>query len=386
MNSRKNIYGLPILLSALLLTACTSETEDAGNVVAFVTGMEQTPTRSTSRDNMWNVNDEVAITDGTTVKKYVASESGLAVPLVKAASEASPFYWSIGKGNMTFSAWRPYTPTNESLAVTVAADQRATSSDAIADEGTLTDAVFNTYDLLYASPKEAASGITVPLQFYHQMAHIIVYVIGVATDGHVDPETQQMTNVQEIEEVTRVILGSDNMSLTGTLTKRGVTGPTATESDKAVWSVGTGNSSITMRDADTQTGLGVNNLKKRRVFECILPPQSGGTDPIYEDDGKGGKRIKDNGHGTVLLTFYTSSRTENPYKYEAAFDYKAGYQYVYYIGLTRAGLYVGYTVEDWASVTSTGARTIFNYMDHPGVTITDWTAPSSTTKSNLGKF
>ena len=95
-------------------------------------------------------------------------------------------------------------------------------------------------------------------------------------------------------------------------------------------------------------------------------------------------------HGTVLMTFYTTKRNDNegssPYKYESAFDYKAGYEYIYYIGLTRAGLYVDYEVADWATLVSNNARSVFNYMDHPGVLITDWTAPGSTTPIDLGNM
>ena len=90
------------------------------------------------------------------------------------------------------------------------------------------------------------------------------------------------------------------------------------------------------------------------------------------------------------MTFFTTKRNYDiegsaPYKYEAAFDYKAGYQYIYYIGLTRAGLYVDYVVQDWSTAINNNARSVFNYMDHPGVEITDWNG-SNMGKTDLGKF
>lgn len=393
MNIRPIIYGTLTMLAVLLPTGCTSdESPDTSNVVQFVTGMEQAVTRSSTRDNMWNTTDRVAITDGTEVKMYKPTAEGASIALVIDDSEEKPFYWAIGKGDMTFSAWSPYTATNESMEVAVAADQRATSFDAIADEGSLTDAEFNAYDLLYAPARTAASGTTVPLQFYHQMAHIIVYIIGVATDQEQDPETGLYIDHGEKEEITSVVLGSDaaKIALSGTLQRRGVTGQEATEAIEAKWSVNapTGTGTVMMRDMDTQAGQVVAGYKKRRIYECILPPQSGGTNPEYEYDPTTKQyKVKSNAHGTVLLTFYTTSRYgDNPYQFESAFDYKAGYQYVYYIGLQRAGLYVAYKVDDWASVETNGASSIFNYMDHPGAFIEDWRDPDNTITGNLGKF
>ena len=390
MNRKPIKYGTLALLTILLVAGCSSDEPSENNsLVEFVTNLEQAVTRSSTRDNMWNTTDEIAITDGTTVKKYKPAEGGASVALEKADSEAKPFYWAIGKGDMTFSAWSPYTVTNESLEVTVASDQRATPTDAITDNGTLTDAAFNAYDLLYAPARTAASGTTVPLQFYHQMAHIVVYIIGVATEKEQNPETGEFIDKGEVEEVTRIVLGSEQakMALTGTLMRRGMTGAEATSDNQALWSVGSGTGTITMRDMDTQTGQVVTGYKKRRVFECILPPQSGGTNPTYKlvDD-----EYHVDTHGTVLMTFYTTKRNDNegssPYKYESAFNYQAGYEYVYYIGLTRAGLYVDYVVQDWATLMSNNARSVFNYMDHPGVLITDWTAPGSTTPIDLGNM
>ena len=376
MNWIKATYSALALLAVMLTVGCSNdEPSVSGNdTVTFITSMEKAVTRSTTVDNMWNTTDEIAITDGTEVKKYHPSEAGAAVPLAAADTEASPFHWAIGKANMTFEAWKPYTTGNVSLQVKLKNDQRATATDAIADAGTLTDTEFSDYDLLYAPAKTAVSGTTVPLQFYHQMVHVVVYVIGVA----LDPDTRQ-----ESEEVIRVVLGGGNIATTGTLVKRGVTGPTATAANQPQWTLGYTNDFIIMRDADPQTATGDGGLKKRRIFECVLPPQSGGVDPVYEDNGEGGKTITV--HGTVLLTFYTNKRSTYPYSYEAAFDYKAGYQYVYYIGLTKAGIYVDYQVEDWSSVTKTGAQSIFNYMDHPGAVITDWTQPTSSTTVDLGK-
>ena len=391
MNIRPIIYGTLTMLAVLLPTGCTSdESPDTSNVVQFVTGMEQAVTRSSTRDNMWNTTDRVAITDETEVKMYKPTAEGASIALEKDDTEAQPFYWAIGKGDMTFSAWSPYTATNESMEVAVAADQRATSSDPITDSGTLTDAAFSAYDLLYAPPITAASGTSVPLQFYHQMAHIVVYIIGVATDQHQDPLTGLYYDNGEKEEITSVVLGSDaaKIALSGTLTRRGVTGQEATEANEAKWSVNAATSTITMRDMDTQAGQVVAGYKKRRIYECILPPQSGGTNPEYEYDPTTKQwKVKSDKHGTVLLTFYTTSRNgDNPYRFESAFDYKGGYQYVYYIGLQRAGLYVAYKVDDWASVETNGASSIFNYMDHPGAFIADWTAPGNTITGNLGKF
>ena len=386
MNRRKIIYSILALLAVLLAIGCTSDdSSDTNNIVSFVTGLEQATTRASSRENMWNTSDEIAITDGTSVKKYKPKEAGasVALELDTSVDGASPFYWAIGKGDMTFSAWSPYTATNGSMTVTVASDQR----DPITDGGSLSDEAFNAYDLLYAPPVTAASGTTVPLRFYHQMAHIVVYVIGVATEQEQDPNTGLFIDRGEKEEVTSVVLGSNasKIALSGTLV-RGVTGTTATDENKAQWTVGEGTGTIKMRDIDTQEGQVVEGYKKRRVFECILPPQAGGVDPEYEYDAMSKQwKVKSDAHGTVLLTFYTTSRNgNNPYTFEAAYDYKAGYQYVYYIGLQRAGLYVAYKVFDWASLETIGAESIFNYMDHPDYSISDWDS-NTTFTSNLGK-
>ena len=153
---KRNINICAVGLLILLLTLSCNH-EDASELetmpVQFLIGKQAPVTRATTRENMWNTGDLIAIrnvadAESVPAKQYATTTGGTSVPLA-ATDAADQFYWNIGRTDMTFEAWYPFF-TSKPTTWSVAADQR--------DNTEVTNTVYNKYDLLYAPPVTPSSG------------------------------------------------------------------------------------------------------------------------------------------------------------------------------------------------------------------------------------
>lgn len=336
MKYRMKLYSL-LLLPLLAGCSGTDEPLASGEAepVEFVLDFGDGQTRSaTTLDNCWPANTHIAVREvGGSVLEYQTpstdSSSGAAVSLSSSGSDY--FIWPVTSTTKTFRAWYPYSASEwgSSYDVSVDADQRVDNIELsnISANGEITggtavmsDATYNGYDMLYCPDITIQYKKRCPLRFYHQMCRVVVNVNSVAT----------------INYVYSVSMGEGNISTTLTLTRAGETGETATdESTKAVWGTATdANNTILMRRTDWAPS------RHTAVYECILPPQSGGD------------------FDTALFTLKattntkTTSSSDPTYKYKDAFELKAGYQYIYNLSLSKSGVIsiATVTVSTWGGV------------------------------------
>ena len=294
-------YILPVTMTAMLFSACSNDEKEQGRTaVQFQTGGKTAMTRAdayTTRDNMWNMGDQIAVYDVTdtenlVIKQYQTASDGISVPLQPTTTDQ--FFWNIGQTDMKF----------------VARDQRSSN---------ITDEVYNGYDLLFAPDEQTESGSAVTLDFYHQMVHIIVNIPALPPLKEGDPADK----VYVVDDIT---FGGEktatlSLGLTGTISM-GTTGLTNDDDNTCCWT-----------NVNSGGATGPVYLRKiaARIFECILPPQSnaGGSGEIE------------------LLVFYTNVR-DDPYHYRvSSYNLKPGYEYTYNISIERIGLTVTSTVTPW---------------------------------------
>ena len=289
-----------VALHLTLLAGCNDagETLPLEENMPVVFSMEfGSKTRSTL-DNVWPDNTQIAISKGSgnTLSYYTpanasSANSGQAITLT--ASGSNMLSWPSSDPHWVFSAWYPYSVTAPT-GITVANDQ-----------GAIDDDTYYGYDIMYSPAVSDIYQATVPLKFYHQMSRVMVVVI---TDN--TPNKESVTSVTFGE-------GTKDISVSGTFTM-GVTGGVA--GTAASWTPTTAsNSYITMRKTSTSTEEDSHIFR----YECMLPPQSGGS----SDD--------------ILLTIMTTGyidendETQTPqarkYVYKAAYDLQAGYQTNYFI-------------------------------------------------------
>lgn len=290
----------------VLAMGCESDSDlssGKGTPVSFRTGIVRSETRATTtRDNVWSVGDQIAISDGSTIMAYQPESDGSAVALKPINSE-NTLYWPIDKGSKSFEAWYPYT-ASKPLSWEVAVDQ---------NDESVTDDTFNKYDLLYASSGEQSNGSTITLDFYHQMAHIIVYIRALAWEG---------------QEITSVTFGDNNVAVESNVTM-GKTG----DSPTAIWNTNVSDQTktITLRyQPDTY------------AYECVLPPQTG--------VGSTGNLLVF--HTKTDITQYPAqegetNKEQKDYHYKGELKLEAGKQYSFFIRLERVGLSVASSIEDW---------------------------------------
>lgn len=304
MNVRYAIYALLMMLS-FALAACSADDTSAPAEeripVAFTTGFSGM-TRSTTIENAWTSGDAIAVTNGIATHRYTAaanSEVGGAVNLTFGDYE-SQFFWPNDEPHWSFTAWYPYQATQHT-SVNLAADQRSTSVDMPADGGTLTADAYRQYDLLFCPAVSSTIRKRVHLLFYHQLAHVVV---------NATVSTKSGTTT---EQVTGILLGSENVAVTGALTM-GTTG-TSVETPTISWTVNTSDQTNTIKMRHTAT---TGSLFK---FESMLPPQT-----IGDSD-------------TPLLTVTTTDGTlTRTYIYKAPCTLRAGYEYTITLTINELGI------------------------------------------------
>lgn len=315
MNVRYAIHALLVLLP-FVTAACTADDASAPAEeripVAFTTGFSGI-TRSTTIDNAWTSGDAIAVTNGTNTYQYTAaanSEVGGAANLTFVDYD-SQFFWPNDEPHWTFTAWYPYQATQHT-SVNLAADQRSTSADTPADAGSLTADAYRQYDLLFCPAVASTIRKRVHLLFYHQLAHIVV-------NATVDTKSGTTT-----EQVTGILLGSENVAVSGALTM-GTTG-TSVATPTVSWTVNTSDQTNTVKMRHTATS---GSLFK---FESMLPPQS-----IGDSD-------------TPLLTVTTTDGTlTRTYIYKAPCTLRAGYEYTIALTINELGILKVQTlqIESW---------------------------------------
>ncbi len=337
----------------LLTTGCASDDVgqlDSPQAVAFMSGITHSMTRTTTRDNVWDGTEQIAVSDvsGSVVKPYRPEGAGTSVALTPYGDDASTkaantIYWPINKGARTFEAWYPYNEGVRPSTWTVAADQSA-----------ITNSEYDAYDLLFATSGTVANGATVTLPFYHQMAHVIVYIRGLAWTA------------QEINSIT---FGDNNVAVTGTVAM----GSTGIPSATGYWSVGAANNTVTLR-----------HLANTLTWECLLPPQTGGsasgnllTFDTTTDQATFNDKKQENEQWNTGMAAKT-------YNYNSAINLEAGKEYSFFIRLERVGMSVASTITDWdAEVSSAEVEAIYQPITMGG-SLTGWEDPE--TKVDAGQL
>ena len=313
-----------------------------GEIVIFVSEDVANVTRSSTFDNTWTEGDEISISEGTKVVSYKAastsssSSSGFVsfVPVNtnskgKPLTDSDAHFWPTIQTSKSFTAWYP---ANNELSVPwsvndITSDQRKSTD--------LTDEQYQSFDLLYASTitdyKE-----TVKFKFYHQLSHIVVIVNGSATS----------TNVSSVD------FGNDNISVKGTINALGTSGVDATgvqvqwadipDTDK--------NETINMRCKEA------DNTNHVYTYECILPPQSSlSSCKLITITGK--------------RPLASGEMKDVTYTYEAAFVLKAGYQYIYRLNTSKAGVVSlsSATVLNWQATGDYSGSASYPDISYPGL-------------------
>lgn len=343
----KGSYNICGLLLAMLTIGCADDPGASLNVetpVAFYTGIANT-TRTSTRDNVWNGDEQISISDtqAEIVKTYSPDAAGASVSLSpyggpdgkdEATRQTNTLFWPIDKGDRTFEAWYPKQ------------DTKPKSFTVEADQSSIDDETFNGYDLLYASSGQLSSGSTVTLNFYHQMAHVIVYIRGLAWSG------------QEIESIT---FGKDNVAVTGKIEP----GTTGTAEASARWTVDA---------ADQKETITLRNQAGTLTYECLLPPQTVGSanTPLlmFNTKTKESDYEEDKGPWDPIMANVS-------YPFNAPISLEAGKEYSFFIRLERVGLSVASTITDWdANVSQKEVEAIYQPITMGG-RLSEWESPET---------
>ena len=319
MNVRYAIYILLLLLS-FGMVACSAdsstEVSEERIPVAFLTEFSA-PTRASTIDNVWNSGDTIAVNNGTKTYMYTASTTSAEGNFVKLtfSDYNEQFFWPTEDKHWTFYAWYPYNDGEKQTSVSVADDQRGTSADTPADEGTLKTKDYHNYDLLYATAVPEYRR-RVYMTFYHQLAHIIVKATVTPNTGNAH------------EQITSIQLGSSNVAVTGDITM-GTTGASVTTPSVA-WTVPatdeTSTSTINMRHAATSGAL--------YTYECMLPPQTIGdaNTPLFTINTSYTYTYTDN---TNTEQTETLTRT---YLYKGPYTFLPGYEHTFTFTIDEVGI------------------------------------------------
>ena len=150
---------LPFALVLVLLTGCAEDeaaTLDVGGEPMTFCIAQDAQTRAVNlAGNAWEGGEEVAVSIGSTVKKYVV---GSDKTTLSPASGVTPFTWSNKTETKTVTAWYPYAATKP--VVTVPADQS-------------TDAKLRSAIMLEANVTNAPYG-AIALTFTHRTAKVTI--------------------------------------------------------------------------------------------------------------------------------------------------------------------------------------------------------------------
>ena len=316
MESKLSLHNITVLVLLFLLAACSADqaekTEETpgqpGDAVEFTSNFGKGITRAAPLDDMWFLDAQVAICDAVsqTVMPYKVVSIGTdgTATLASAATSqnsTNTFYWAPLDDSRTFRGWYPYS-ASLSNSISVEANQASLSPEE-----------YQNQDILYAPDVVAPYKAPAELHFYHQLCRVSV--------------TVNSSNTENSKPVTAMTLGNGNIALAGTISTWGATGSSASGTT-TVWNVPSGNSNIVMR----QTGRDDTNCLY--TFECLLPPQSGGST------------------GTTLFNITTTYvGTQKTSSYMDTYNFQAGCRYQYNLVLSAQGALTVTTVQvtDWAT-------------------------------------
>lgn len=183
---------LPLALVAALLAGCAEDDAadigggrqagGAGEPVALTIAPESVTRTVTLAGNAWEGGEEVAVSIGGTVKKYVV---GADKSTLSPASGVTPFYWTAS--TMDIEAWYPYADTKPT--VTVPADQSTTDK-------------FRAAIMLEASVTDAPLG-PVALTFNHCTAMVTINAYDLK-DGWLKGDLVLLTNLSGVSSGTTI--------------------------------------------------------------------------------------------------------------------------------------------------------------------------------------
>lgn len=303
-------YGLS-LMAGIMVVSCSSSPdlvtlaeEERVPVTFQLAQPDIIVTRATYDDgSVWTtgVNVSVKCTGGTeelnTVKTYVTADNGASGIMLQGSDATNTFYWLKKDVSKSFKLWYP------------ASADLPTSKAVDADQNTVLEPVFADYDLLYAEVNSVtATDMPYPTtSFYHQLARLTVNVT----------MTQGVGGIAADEVVTGVNFGTANVAVSGDVTMATSNYNASTSSGGAQWTLGSASATITMRTVTDGT-----------EYTCILPPQTIGD------------------ANTVLLTITTNHDT---YTYSGAFTLYAGFHHTINATVSRMGVIITASVNDWGS-------------------------------------
>lgn len=301
----KTLRLASLLMAMLLLGSCAADSDEPTTgqrmPVSFTTGFLTTVTRSTL-DNEWTSGTSITVCrlkqTGETADvtfDYTTAAAGQSVTLSRSADDK--FYWPASDPTWLFDAWpASYGSRPEGKTLSVAANQSAVD--------------LSTYDILYAPTVTATYRQTVPLVFYHQPARVKVIVSTSATEGQ--------------KAATAVAYGGGALGLTGEIT----TLNTSAQNGTTTWNItSTKNQTITMKQTSA------DDTNHAYAFECVLPPQSGGSS------------------STELIKITTDGGTT--YTYKNTFNLQSGYLYTYNLVASKRGVLTlsSLQITDWDAAT-----------------------------------
>lgn len=186
---------LPLALLLALLTSCAEDDAadigggrqagGAGEPVALTIAPESVTRTVTLAGNAWEGGEEVAVSIGGTVKKYVV---GTDKTTLSPASGVTPFYWTAS--TMDIEAWYPYATTKPT--VTVPADQSTTDK-------------FRAAIMLEATLSGVTYGTTAALPFTHRTAKVTINPLDTDNGNtmHIDA-TVSLTNLAGVSSGTTI--------------------------------------------------------------------------------------------------------------------------------------------------------------------------------------
>ena len=154
---------LPFALILALLTGCAEDEATTLNVsgepMTFCIAQNAQTRAVNLAGTAWDGGEEVAVSIGGEVKKYVVVYNSMGNALLQPASGVTPFTWSSKTETKTVTAWYPYADTKP--AVTVPANQ-------------VTEAKLRAAIMLEATVSGVTYGTTAALPFTHRTAKVTI--------------------------------------------------------------------------------------------------------------------------------------------------------------------------------------------------------------------
>lgn len=235
---------LAFVLLVLLSSSCNPDRETDGNTLpvgryplTFTTLVEaMVETRAATADNLWTVDDKIAVKVKDEVKEYSYGDNATFTVV-----SGDPFYWTSSEETKSVSAWYCGTVYSGSLPETWSVQSNQDGDG------------YQQSDFLYAPAKKITfSDKTKSLAFYHQTARVVINIMN----------ADAATNVGQIAGV--VIGDANNLALSG-----GYTAPSGTGITAGTWNITSGPTKGTITPKEI-TGSGNGILK---TYTALVIPQ-----------------------------------------------------------------------------------------------------------------